>query len=1012
MPEGSIVDPPEQVARKQVTVLFCDMVDYTSRSLSMDPEDLADDIRVFQSLCTSVADRYHGNISNYLGDGILVLFGYPCSNEFDAEHALRASIDMIGEIEENNSTYHWRNRKPIKIRIGIATSLVVVGEKAGKQRDQDELIIGEAPNLAARLQTLAEPNTAVVSLRTRRLAGGAFKFKDLGEQQLKGFPHLVPVWQLLYESSFHNRSYTSLKRVTTRFVSRNRELSILTDNYNKAVFGNFSYLHLVGEAGIGKSRLLRVFEKSFDKRRIYRIRISCSPYYDSAPFRPVIDEIKRWTQVNGDDNLAQNQLKVRQALSELDINDDDSYVLFCDLLDIDRPTDIAPLDVSAEERHHRTLDLLTRLLFTLSTVLPTMLVVEDLQWADPTTLELLNHVVKNANRQRLLAIFTYRPGFKLTLENSEPQISLRLGGLDQHESAQLIESIFSPVSLPRKIKRTLINQGGGVPLYLEECSWHVRNQIQGKKCAAGMDEDFTVPDTLQDSLNARLDMLGTAKDLAQLGAAFGTNFTFSNIEKIASINGIEADNRMDTLVQTDLLKTVLHKDEDRYEFCHVMFQDAAYLSLLKKIRQRYHQQIAEMFLAEDPDIRNRQPEKIAFHYSRTEHLDFAVDLWIQAGKVAISNSKIDEAIRHLDRGIDLLKHLPPSPLTKERELKLLLSLAVCLTVRSGYFGDLVTQTYKRCIQLANDTGIPEQQWSALYGFWRCLVCMVEFESALNISVKLKRLCNVLDDRKLHMTSLGIQAMTRMFSGRFLRAEKYYMKSVTYYDQVEDRRIGLRFGQDPYVTIQGMGAVNGLIRGNKTQSRLQIEKSVLVSRSIGHPYTIAETLRLAALYEQISGDMVQLKKIAREAIEISEKFGFEGLLATSNIFLAFSDVVNQRNHCTIQAIIENLDLYREKYALLLYPYFQGLLAETYLNMEKFQDAFTESSHVLELIDKYGETWIQVPMMRIKAESAARGKLAGKEQILRWYTEAETLARKQDARLFQNRVISSRTVYAPG
>ena len=301
MSDGSVIDPSEQAARKQVTVLFCDMVDYTSRSISMDPEDLADDIRVFQSLCTTVSDRYNGNISNYLGDGILVLFGYPKSNEFDAEHALRASLDMIGEINQNNTSRDWRNRKPINIRIGIATSLVVVGEKAGKQRDQDEMIIGEAPNLAARLQALAEPNTAIVSLRTRRLAGGAFKFRDLGEQQLKGFPQLVPVWQLLHESTFQNRNYTSLKRVTTRFVSRDKELSILTDCYEKSINGSFTYIHLIGEAGIGKSRLLRVFEKSLDKQGLNRIRISCSPYYGSTPFHSVIDEIYRWTQVNSDD---------------------------------------------------------------------------------------------------------------------------------------------------------------------------------------------------------------------------------------------------------------------------------------------------------------------------------------------------------------------------------------------------------------------------------------------------------------------------------------------------------------------------------------------------------------------------------------------------------------------------------------------------------------------------------------------------------------------------------------
>jgi tetratricopeptide (TPR) repeat protein len=251
--------------------------------------------------------------------------------------------------------------------------------------------------------------------------------------------------------------------------------------------------------------------------------------------------------------------------------------------------------------------------------------------------------------------------------------------------------------------------------------------------------------------------------------------------------------------------------------------------------------------------------------------------------------------------------------------------------------------------------------------------MAEFAIALKISVKLNGICNLLDNRKLHMTSLGIRAMTRMFSGRFLSAEKFYQESVIHYDQIEDKNIGLKFGQDPYVTIEGMGAVNGLIRNHKVRSRLRLENSIRVARSIGHPYTIVEALRLAAVYEQISGDLDRLKDLADEAIEISEKFGFEGLLAASNIFLAYSDIVDSRNPRAIPGIIENLDRYREKYALLFYPYFQGLLAESYLYLGRFEEAFTEANQVLYLIDKYGETWVQVPMMHIKTESAVRGKL---------------------------------------
>ncbi len=1010
-PERIAADSSEQAARKQVTVLFCDISDYTSRSNSMDPEDLADEIRVFQTLCTRVADKYHGNISNFLGDGILVLFGHPHASEFDAEHAVRASLEMVEEIEQNNLSFEWRNKMPIRIRIGIATSLVVVGEKAGKQRDQDELVIGQAPNLAARLQALAEPNTVVTSLRTRRLVGGAFEFRELGEQKLKGFAKPVPAWQLLHESTFQNRNFTSLKRVATRFVSRSRELSFLTDNYAKSINAEPAVIHVTGEAGIGKSRLLRVFEKTLDKQNIYRIRVSCSPYFHSTPLRSAIDEIYRWIQINPEDKVPARQIKIKHALSELGIKDNDECALFFEILLVELPHDIAPLDMSTEVKHHRSLSLLVHIVLTLSKDRPILLVVEDLQWSDPTTLELLSRLINNMENHRLFGIFTSRPQFNPGWKQSNSLINLHLGGLDDNESARLIKSVFGNTPLPQAVEKTLIRKSDGIPLYLEECSWHILNRIQDNDGSEKSEEDFAVPDTLQDSLNARLDMLGDAKRLAQLGAAFGAFFTYPKIKRLAERNGIDADNGMDILLQAGLLSTVFNQDEDRYVFRHALFQDAAYQSLLKKTRHRYHRQIAELLVSEDPDITHNQPELVAYHYDRTDHLDIAVDLWIKAGEVAIGKSAISEALDHLERGLYQLNRLSDNYVNKARALQLLLNLAVCLTVRSGYSGARVTETYARCMELANHVGDAEQQWCALYGFWRCLICQADFGSALKISVTLKRLSESLDDRKLSMTSFGIQAMTRMFAGKFLSAEKYYENSVKFYNQAEDRNIGIRFGQDPYVTIQGLGAVNRLIRGDKVQSRLEIEKSVAVSKSIGHPYTIAETLRLAAVYEQICRDMPGLRRFAGEAVELSEKFGFDGLLAASRIFMAFDDIVTHHNPRAIGTIRENMDRYQEKYSLLFYPYFQGVLAESYLYMRRFQEAFTESNHALLLIEKHGEVWMQVPMLHIKAESAARGRLAAENAIGRWYDEAGALAKKQHAALFLRRLGRSRAEFQP-
>ena len=559
-----------QPVRKQVTVLFCDVVDYTSRSVSMDPEDLADEIRVFQTLCTRACDTYHGHISNYLGDGILVLFGHPCASEFDPEHAVRAGMEMVAQIERNNSSEQWQGRAPIHIRVGIATGLVVVGERAGTERDQDELIFGEAPNLAARLQSLAKPNTVVTALRTRRLVGRAFKFKDLGERKLKGFELPVHAWQILHKSTFQNRSTTSLKRVTTRFVSRQKELQILADYHEKAINGCCRIVHLSGDPGIGKSRLIRAFEKTILKQDLHRLHVSCSPYFQSSPFKPVVDESYRWLQIGDHDDLETRQENILDAMTAIELVGQDEHMLFSDLLAIPALPDLTPLEISAEEKHHRTVYTLSDIVIRLSRLCPLFLVVEDLHWADPSTLEVLGNIISRANTENLFAIFTSRTGFVPPWQTADSLKEMKLDGLNTDDSGQLIEAIFARQNLPDTIRKTLIHKSDGVPMFLEELSWHVLDKIC-RNCmgpdnirpsdnSGDFDSFFTIPETLQDSLNARLDQLGDVRLFAQLAATFGGDFRYSLIRKIAARNNIDADSGMDVLLEADLLSVVPEKE--------------------------------------------------------------------------------------------------------------------------------------------------------------------------------------------------------------------------------------------------------------------------------------------------------------------------------------------------------------------------------------------------------------------------------------------------------------------
>lgn len=998
-------NPPKsgipQPARKQVTVLFCDVVDYTSRSVSLDPEDLADECRVFQTLCGDIAEKYHGHIANYLGDGLLVLFGHPVASEFDPEHAVRAGMEMVECIKGSNASEQWR--EPIRIRVGIATGLTVVGERAGAGRDRDELIFGEAPNLAARLQSLAEPDSVVTALRTRRLVGGAFEFRDLGKHPVKGFAEPVNVWQILHESTFQNRSTTSLKRVTTRFVSRREELQCLRENCDRGLGGRCRIVHLSGDPGIGKSRLLRAFEKTVHKQDYHRLRVACSPYFRNSPFKPIVDETHRWLQIGAHDDFKTRRENIRQAMVTIDLADRDEHILFNELLGIPPAPGRAHLDISAEEKRHRTVDALTSFVICLSRLRPLLLVVEDLHWADPSTLEVLGGIISRSAAEKLFAVFTSRTGFVPPWPAAKQLVEMKLGGLGAGASARLVAAVSGARALPDAVKQVLIRKSGGVPLFLEETSRHLLDQmrldqIRESDGAGGLYSPFTVPDTLQDSLNARLDQLGEAKAFAQLAAAFGGDFRYSLISKVAGQNAISADAGMDVLLAADLLSVIPDEAEDRYEFRHALFQDAAYHSLLKKTRRRYHLQIAELLQQENPDIGRQHPELIAHHYSHTARTDRAVDLWLKAGEQAITQSAVNEALQHLSQGLGLAGKLPEGKDRDARELALLLNLGVALTARSGYHGERVTHTYERALALAEaggDRGDNPQAWTALYGLWRCLVSQAAFSKSLRVSVKLKSLSEKSRDPKLMMTAWGLQGMMRMVTGRLASAEYFYDKAVKLYDRSRDKHMGVRFGQDPYVTIRGLGAVNKLLLNKIPQSADEIGKSVEAARAIGHPYTVAETLRVAAMYQQIAGGFEQLGALAEETVALAKTYGFEGLLAAGNVFLAFCHVMQRGAPGKARLIRRNLQRYEDNYGMLFLPYFHGVRAETRLFLEDYKGAMQAADGALAMIDRFGEEWWRPRLLGIKAEAAAKGALAADAEIHQWRCTALKTAKAQQA-----------------
>ncbi len=998
-----------QAARKQVTVLFCDIADYSERTSAMDPEDLADEIREFQTICSQIAESFQGHISNFLGDGILILFGHPHASEFSPEHAVRAGLAMVEAIKQNNLKPTWHDREPLSIRIGIATGLVVVGEKAGRQRDQDEQIIGVATNLAARLQGLARPNTAVTSLRTRRLVGLAFKFKDLGNFSIKGFNQPVNAWQVLSERKMQQRPGNTLKRNATTFISRKKQLAMLRLGFDKARLGSSCFIHIRGDPGIGKTRLVRTFERQLIDPEIRRMRINCSPYYQNSFLKPVRDECFRWLSVSENDSLETRQDGVKWATSAITLGEREQHILFTEFLDIPLTSPARYLDLSPEEKRQCTISVLVQVIVEISKLGPILLVVEDLHWADSSTLELLTVLMQKAPRERVMGVFTSRSDFSPFWAADDSPSLMALEGLTRVESKQLVESLFKNHHLPENLKQNLIRKSDGVPLFLEESCHSAINYVPQDSGNGPLYHGYSVPESLQDLLNERLDQLASAKPMAQLASTFGDSFTYQLISELARLNGIDADHGMDTLIEENILVLENCDVDDHFKFRHAMFQEASYQSLLIKTRQNYHNQIASLLLTRDPNFADKHAELIAYHFSRTEQIARAISLWIKAGRTAMENSAIVDSIDHLQQGLALIPSLAPGAEKQKLELRLLLALGVSLTARAGYYGFEVSQTYERAAVPARKIGDDRQQWTAIYGLWRCKICQAEFARATRLSAILTSLCRKNDDPVLKLAACGIKAMTRMVDGKLSKADKLNDQAVLLYDQIQDKQIGLQLGQNPFVTIQGLGAVTKLLTGDIEGSVVGIKRSVSVARRIGHPYTIAETLKVASMYEQISDNMERLRNYCVEAIRLSEQYGFEGVHATHCLFLAFADLVQDKDPNQLGIIENNLILYEQKYGLLFLPYFQGLLAEAYLILERFEEAFDTAKKVLYDIEQNGEKWVQPQILRLMSEAACRGKLAPREKVGRWYRSAVETALTQHSTLFLGRILHNRSSF---
>ena len=602
------VEPrPAEAERRQLTVLFCDLVDSTVLASQLDPEDLREVVRAYQETCAKVIARFEGHIAQYLGDGLLVYFGYPLAHEDDAQRAVRAGLGMVEALGQLNIRLKQDRGVELAVRLGIHTGLVVVGEVGGGAR-QEQLALGETPNLAARLQGIAAPNTVVISAATVQLLGGFFAYQSLGTPALKGLAQPLEVYRVLYESTARSRLEAAGSTGLTPLVGREQEVGLLRERWAQVKDGMGQVILLSGEAGIGKSRLVQVLtEHVAAEPQAWLTPCQCSPYYQNTALYPMIELLERVAlRFDREESPQQKLRKLEGFLVQYGLPLTEAVPLFAALLSLPLGTDYAPLTVSPEQQKQQTLHALLTVMLRIAAQQPMLFVMEDLHWVDPTTLEFLTLLVDQGPTARILALWTFRPDFSPPWTGRSHLTQVTLPRLPRQQATEMTDRVAHGKALPAEVVEQVVAKTDGVPLFVEELTKMVLEsgllqEREDRYELTGPLPPLAIPTTLHDSLMARLDRLATVKSLAQLGATLGREFSYALLQAVSPWDEETLQRGLHQLVEAELLYQRGLPPQATYLFKHALIQDAAYQSLLRSTRQQYHQRIAQVLEARFPE---------------------------------------------------------------------------------------------------------------------------------------------------------------------------------------------------------------------------------------------------------------------------------------------------------------------------------------------------------------------------------------------------------------------------
>ena len=994
--------------RRQLTVMFCDLVGSTALSTQLDPEELSNVLGVFQKACVSAATGFGGSIAKYMGDGALVYFGYPEAHEDDAERAVRAGLALIDAMAAMQLSVQVRPQ----VRVGIATGLVVVGELIGEGSAQERVAVGETLNLAARIQAVAAPDSVVVPELTHRLAGAAFDYEELGLHELKGISDTARLWRVAGESTARGRFDSRVVGGLTPLVGRAEEIALLRRRWDHAKAGDGQLILLSAPAGFGKSRMTQAFRDNLDDPSITCLQYFGSPFHVNSVFYPFIRQLEWAAGMVRTDTGPQKLDKLEAILDGVAEGRTEAAALVADLLSIPFGERYPPLQLTEAVQKQRTMEVLEEQLVLLSRRDAVLVLFEDTHWLDPTSIELMDRIIRRVVDLPVMIIATYRPELTPPWLDLGHVTMLKLNHLGRSQVIDLIHKTAGGKALPQAIVEQIATKSQGVPLFTEEITRAILEsgdlEEDGERFVLRDSiRDFAIPSTLQDSLIARLDRLGVAKDVALTASIIGQEFTYELLDAVARVSQATLLEGLEQLVRSDLLGQRGTPPQSRYIFKHALIRDAAFQSVLNARKRELHERIAEVLASRFPEIAETEPELLAHHYTEANLVDRALTYWRQAAERAAVRLAYIEALGHVDRAMKLVAALPGSTERDEWELIFLVIEGPSRMALDGWDSPPAKLLYEKARAAAERLGRPAEVFRSVWGLWMGAHSGGQHARAHELLQEIYALQKQTDEPE-YVVQAHHAGGSQMVAEGEPRAALFHIDQLLSNYRIDVHgNLALTYGaHDPGCCSLGMRALSLMMLGRLDQIDGALSEALDLGHRLDHKPSLSQAHMFCAETFIVLNRPEEAEGHLDLCIALAEKYSLANYLVPAKIMQGWVLVLRGEVEAGVrqaEAALETLKLFPSRRFHL--PIRIGIVGLTKAAAGDVTGALVLFEAAVESASITGERWYEPELLRFKAEMLLAQPRQHANEAERCLKAAIALAQRQEAKFWELRAAAS-------